>query len=397
MTTSTDVQVVVPALSPTDVPIGPPSLWAKIQSVMIEAEYIRKDKYNDHHKYAYASEAAIKETVQPLLAKHRLLFVPRSQEIVSIEAVGATLPANGAEKKASQYRIVTLRLTYWWVDAETGEHIECTCLGQGLDNQDKAVYKSITGAVKYALTSTFLIPTGDGDPEANNGYEGHQDQAGRYESWGNRGRASGQPRGQQRLPARTQAPAVQTAPAPPPPPAPFPAAGEPSVEPQPPKTTAPGLPADHPQTIARRAMMTDLQRQFTERGVGSQFDAVLEQHGLKGVRVGEWAEPQFVAAVMMMRKALRQLGGGPQPVPPKPSAAAPEPAPEALKPSDFTPDEIKELMQNFRTSRGSRMTSAQLDKLIYSYKGTRDQFLQAAASEAMKATAAGGAGKGGRR
>jgi hypothetical protein len=37
-------------------------------------------------------------------------------------------------------------------------------VGEGQDAGDKAVYKAMTGALKYCLLKTFLIPTGD-DPE----------------------------------------------------------------------------------------------------------------------------------------------------------------------------------------------------------------------------------------
>ena len=36
--------------------------------------------------------------------------------------------------------------------------------GQGLDSGDKAPYKAMTGALKYALLQSFLLATGD-DPE----------------------------------------------------------------------------------------------------------------------------------------------------------------------------------------------------------------------------------------
>ena len=39
-------------------------------------------------------------------------------------------------------------------------------MGAGDDGADKGLYKAYTGAVKYFLMKTFLIPTGD-DPEAD--------------------------------------------------------------------------------------------------------------------------------------------------------------------------------------------------------------------------------------
>jgi hypothetical protein len=39
-------------------------------------------------------------------------------------------------------------------------------IGEGQDAGDKGPYKAMTGAQKYALMKTFMIPTGD-DPEAD--------------------------------------------------------------------------------------------------------------------------------------------------------------------------------------------------------------------------------------
>jgi hypothetical protein len=50
------------------------------------------------------------------------------------------------------------------MDTESDEIIEGSFEGSGIDQGDKALYKAITGGIKYILSSTFLIPTGD-DPE----------------------------------------------------------------------------------------------------------------------------------------------------------------------------------------------------------------------------------------
>ena len=49
-------------------------------------------------------------------------------------------------------------------DVDTGETITAKVAGQGLDSGDKAPYKAMTGALKYALLQSFLLATGD-DPE----------------------------------------------------------------------------------------------------------------------------------------------------------------------------------------------------------------------------------------
>ena len=65
---------------------------------------------------------------------------------------------------------MVVRLTI--VDTETGESLSVTAPGYSEDfsykdnrpNGDKAVYKAITGATKYAVRSCFCLPSDD-DPE----------------------------------------------------------------------------------------------------------------------------------------------------------------------------------------------------------------------------------------
>jgi len=122
------------------------TLYEKMHKVMSELSFISKDKRNDFHKYNYASEFAIKSAVHEQLVKHGLLF-----HISVLEYV-----RNG--------NIIDIKFTYSFTDTLTGTKIEGTFIGSGEDKGDKGTYKAITGAIKYILTSTFLIPTGD-DPE----------------------------------------------------------------------------------------------------------------------------------------------------------------------------------------------------------------------------------------
>ena len=55
-------------------------------------------------------------------------------------------------------------MAYTFSDVDSGEEIVAKVAGQGLDAGDKAPYKAITGALKYALLQSFLLATGD-DPE----------------------------------------------------------------------------------------------------------------------------------------------------------------------------------------------------------------------------------------
>jgi len=59
-------------------------------------------------------------------------------------------------------------MNYSFVDVYTGEEIVTRVAGEGLDAGDKAPYKAMTGALKYALLQSFLLATGD-DPEEERG------------------------------------------------------------------------------------------------------------------------------------------------------------------------------------------------------------------------------------
>jgi hypothetical protein len=130
-------------------------LYEKLHAVMTQCAYIKKDKVNSFHKYSYASEAAIKEKLHQSLVANRVVFLPTSARVVNRET---GLGKDGKEA------LTTVRLTYRFVDIDNGESVEGEFDGVGSDALDKGCYKAITGAIKYILTSTFLIETGD-DPE----------------------------------------------------------------------------------------------------------------------------------------------------------------------------------------------------------------------------------------
>jgi len=120
--------------------------------------YIQKTGYNKQQGYKYAQEADVVEKVRTELAK-RKIFLINSIENTSFRTIKTA--------KGNELTIATLTVKYTLLDGETGEKLEFMGVGEGMDSGDKAVYKAQTGALKYALMKTFLIPTGD-DPERDN-------------------------------------------------------------------------------------------------------------------------------------------------------------------------------------------------------------------------------------
>lgn len=121
-------------------------LLGKLNKIMSDVQEIKKDAVNEFHNYRYASEYAIKDALHPLLVKHGVLMM-----------VGIKCSQRAED-------ITKLEMDYEFFDTSTGYSIRKTFFGEGQDKGDKGTYKAITGAIKYILTSTFLIPTGD-DPE----------------------------------------------------------------------------------------------------------------------------------------------------------------------------------------------------------------------------------------
>lgn len=128
------------------------SLVAKLAEVMAAVGRVPKHGRNDFHGYDYATEADIAECIRQELAKRSVMLIPAilEQQRTAVGEKGSVL--------------TTLVMEMEFLDGETGESIKKPWLGYGSDKDDKGGYKAMTGAEKYFLLKTFLIPTGD-DPE----------------------------------------------------------------------------------------------------------------------------------------------------------------------------------------------------------------------------------------
>ena len=128
---------------------SPPSgLYQKLIEVMEEVGRVEKKGFNSFHNYAYVKEDDLVEAVRGKLSERRILLLP------SLET---------CEREGT---LTTINMTFTFVDAVSGETHICKWAGTGDDKGDKGLYKAYTGAEKYFLMKSFLIPTGD-DPEGD--------------------------------------------------------------------------------------------------------------------------------------------------------------------------------------------------------------------------------------
>ena len=128
------------------------SLASKLADVMKAVQRIPKHGRNNFHNYDYATEADIVEAIRGELADRQVMLVP-SVTGHSREPIG---------EKGSVLTLLPMEMEF--IDGESNERIVKPWLGCGSDKDDKGIYKAMTGAEKYFLLKTFLIPTGD-DPE----------------------------------------------------------------------------------------------------------------------------------------------------------------------------------------------------------------------------------------
>ena len=110
---------------------------------------VGKDHKNTHFKYKYRSVDDIMEAVRPALVNNGL----------SLETDYEVIDWSNTVCKVKL--TVTIR-------EGSMEVVRFVSLGEGVDKGDKAPYKAMAGALKYALLQNFLIPTSEQkDPEAD--------------------------------------------------------------------------------------------------------------------------------------------------------------------------------------------------------------------------------------
>jgi hypothetical protein len=131
------------------------SLVKKLAEIMGEVGHVAKNGRNVSQGYDYATEADIAAAVRGGLSKRAVMMIP------SVEKTEwSSLPT----RSGGSLRLCTLTVKFTLEDGDSGETRSLIAVGEGTDSGDKASYKAMTGAEKYALMKLFLIPTGD-DPE----------------------------------------------------------------------------------------------------------------------------------------------------------------------------------------------------------------------------------------
>ena len=133
------------------------TLVGKLAQIMAETPWVEKKGRNAFFNYDYAKESDILDAIRERLAANGI-FVFTSIESMELRETSKKT------RDGSPVNLVFVKTRHTFSDGESGETVEVSGFGSGEDSGDKAIYKAITGAMKYFVSKNFLMSTGD-DPE----------------------------------------------------------------------------------------------------------------------------------------------------------------------------------------------------------------------------------------
>jgi hypothetical protein len=123
-------------------------LVARLLSICGATRSIEKRGYNAHFKYKFYKESDVAEAIRDLFVEHGVFCLPSMEDVTQV--------------RDNHTRI---RMRYTFINADDPEDVySVSFFGDGCDNQDKGIYKALTGCQKYMLLKTFQLGS-DEDPE----------------------------------------------------------------------------------------------------------------------------------------------------------------------------------------------------------------------------------------
>lgn len=144
------------------------ALAKKMVAAMEAIDAVEKKGRNTQQNYNFVRSADVANEVRTVLAAKGICF---TYDVISERYWEAPTKSGGMQFYCS------LHVGCTFTDSETGESMTARSIGWGADSQDKAPYKAMTGALKYALRMNFLIPD-ESDPENDTAQKAEQRQSG---------------------------------------------------------------------------------------------------------------------------------------------------------------------------------------------------------------------------
>ena len=134
------------------------SLFKKLLDLQKAVIGLTRDKAGN--SYQYVSGDKILSVVRPTMDKLGLLLVPEVLEYSFTRQDYATKQGQKSEM------FCALRMRFTWIDAETGETLQCMWASSGQNNWDKSIGSAMTYGERYFLLKFFHIATDKDDVDA---------------------------------------------------------------------------------------------------------------------------------------------------------------------------------------------------------------------------------------
>jgi hypothetical protein len=124
-------------------------IYELIPKVMAEVGAIEKARRNEQQKYMFRGIDDVFAAFQPVLAKHRIFYVPEvlDKDVTERET-----------KNGTTLIYTTLAVAYTFY-APDGSNVRAVVVGEAMDSGDKSSNKAMSAALKYALLQIFCVPT----------------------------------------------------------------------------------------------------------------------------------------------------------------------------------------------------------------------------------------------
>lgn len=128
-----------------------------VQAELAALGGISKNRKNIQQNYSFRGIDDVYNTLAPILAKHKLLILPKVLERTCEER---------KDRKGYPLFYVTLKTDFYFTSSDDGSYFVATAYGEAMDSADKATNKAMSAAYKYVCLQAFAIPT-DGDNDAD--------------------------------------------------------------------------------------------------------------------------------------------------------------------------------------------------------------------------------------
>lgn len=137
-------------------PDKPCGITYRMIEAMKRIEAIEKKGHNSVQGYYFVRSADVANEVRKALIELHIGF---NYDVLDTQHWERSTKSGGTMQLCQ----LTVQVTF--TDMETGQTVSSRVIGWGSDTDDKAPYKAMTGALKYALRMNFMIPDEAADPE----------------------------------------------------------------------------------------------------------------------------------------------------------------------------------------------------------------------------------------